>query len=146
MLIFCVKEAMTIGRKNKTFLAITCSAIMLLSAIAIALPYQEAEATHPKVKVTVIVIRSGTFVASYPVDDAGCGTTCATEHDLNIRDLKRWERWCPTDAIVVTISAGDSTDFETCQGKGPWSIRIFAQLGLGVDTHPSDVTTTVTVI
>ena len=137
---------MKIGQKNKTFLAITCSAIMLLSTIAIALPYQEAAADHPKAKVTVSFLRDGFVAASYPVDDVGCDETCETEHDLNNRDLGRWNRWCPSNPIDITIPAGDSTAQITCQGKGPWEIRIFAQLGLGQDTHGSDVVTTVTVI
>jgi len=121
---------------------------MILGSLVIAFPFQEADADHPDVRVNVFVWRGGTLVANYFETDVSCsGEACATEHDLNNRDFNRWNRWCPTNSIDVTITSGENEASAFCEGKGPWFIEIHVRLDNNPALqHGSDVTTTVTVI
>jgi len=118
---------------------------MLLSTIAIALPYQEAAADHEKIRVDVIIKRSGGFIVEFRVDiDASCGTDCAINIDMTNRDNNRFNRWCDTNPQEVVIDADGRVDF-ICEGKGPWELLITARTLSGTNQNIPNVHGDITV-
>ena len=114
---------MTIGRKNKTIWAITISSIMFLGTFAIAMPYQQANADHDRIRTLIEFYRGETRAELYIFDvDASCGEDCDVMANMNNRDHNRFNRWCPSNPMVLTIDA-DGEDTASCLGKGPWEVR-----------------------
>jgi hypothetical protein len=116
----------------------------LLIALLTAAP---AFASHTHVGSSVRVLRGTSDVATYLSQDPttggallSCsGTLCETPVPMSGRDYSRFVRWCGTDSQAITIPSGSMTGVVTCDGPGPWSMRVAATLNdcSGVNCVPT---------
>ncbi len=116
-----------------------------------ALPYQEANASHGGVWVNVVVFKSGIGFANYEVNQVCAGTVCNVTVELPNRDENRFNRFCGSDTQTVVIPGDtDGNEQEVCQGNGPWDVAIITRTTNGINSnivvHEADVTINVTVI
>ena len=127
--------------------------LSLVMAVAVlgltALPASYAE--HARVQVDVAIVRDGTVVASYTDYDTSCsGTFCHVDFDFVPdspddrpgRDYARFERWCPTTTVTITLPAGSSSAPGGCDGPGQWTVQIgvyLQNLQINPALHPDNV-------
>ena len=74
---------------NRAIYAIVTSAIMLLGTFAMAIPYQEVEAAHTRVSVSISILKNDLGSGIEEKTVAACGENCNVDVDLTKRDFKK---------------------------------------------------------
>ena len=102
--------------------------LTLLGGLAPQIPL--VSASHGQVAVTIVVHRGYTVVATYEGTAPSCdGNTCHVDVMMNNRDLNRFERWCSSNPLSLTILDGSALAFASCSGNGGgWGISVVAEL------------------
>ena len=113
------------GHFNKPICAIMTSLILILGSFAVVFPFQEAEADHKNVSVTIALMKNGGVHTSYGPFYFPCGVECDVSIDLPTRDKLRFDRWCDSNPLPLVVPANSQQLIKTiCESKGPWDIRI----------------------
>ena len=135
------------GHFNKPICAIITSLVLILGTFAVVLPYQEAEAEHMKVKVQIWLNKNGQLHTTLGLFSIPCTPDCGIDIDLSNRDKKRFDRWCDSNPLPIMVPADTLFKNITCEGKGPWDIKM--RVTLTADnpsegkTHPTPITVNV---
>jgi hypothetical protein len=135
---------------NRAIYAIMTATTLLLGTIAMAMPYQEAEASHTHIQVIASMMKNGIGTGDAYNAFVTCSSdTCDVDVDIPMnRDEKRFDKWCG-DTKVVIVPGGTGYIDVQCFGNGPWSINLNVRTtdsGKVITSHGTDVTVNVSAI